>query len=182
MTQGCYGSPPSGYLPSCLLGIHIGNIWKSFDKPSVGLLGQVRSQGHREFLLPSLQEVLIPEMKWRKVCPASRSLSLPDNIPCIPRASMDSTDSFFPSRTPPGSGELRVLVHDNCLQRPGFPCPHFCKKQTSEPKMLLRAVSYFIQIHKAKPSQEPKQLSESGGRRACSLPGLGSCLPPHEDA
>uniref|UniRef100_A0A452TU85 GRAM domain containing 2A n=1 Tax=Ursus maritimus TaxID=29073 RepID=A0A452TU85_URSMA len=54
-------------------------------------------------------EVLIPEMKWRKVCPASRSLSLPDNIPCIPRASMDSTDSFFPSRTPPGSGELRVL-------------------------------------------------------------------------
>ncbi|XP_025774963.1 GRAM domain-containing protein 2A [Puma concolor] len=48
-------------------------------------------------------EVLIPEMKWRKVCPASRSLSLPDNIPCIPRASMDSTDSFFPSRKPPGS-------------------------------------------------------------------------------
>ncbi|XP_066885383.1 GRAM domain-containing protein 2A isoform X1 [Kogia breviceps] len=48
-------------------------------------------------------EVLIPEMKWRKVCPASRSLSLPDNIPCIPRASMDSTDDFFPSRKPPGS-------------------------------------------------------------------------------
>uniref|UniRef100_A0A8C7A723 GRAM domain containing 2A n=1 Tax=Neovison vison TaxID=452646 RepID=A0A8C7A723_NEOVI len=47
-------------------------------------------------------EVLIPEMKWRKVCPASRSLSLPDDIPCIPRASMDSTDSFFP-RKPPGS-------------------------------------------------------------------------------
>ncbi|MBV97541.1 GRAM domain-containing protein 2, partial [Eschrichtius robustus] len=50
-----------------------------------------------------LQEVLIPEMKWRKVCPASRSLSLPDNIPCIPRASMDSTDDFFPSRKPLGS-------------------------------------------------------------------------------
>uniref|UniRef100_A0A8C8WKV5 GRAM domain containing 2A n=1 Tax=Panthera leo TaxID=9689 RepID=A0A8C8WKV5_PANLE len=50
-------------------------------------------------------EVLIPEMKWRKVCPASRSLSLPDNIPCIPQASMDSTDSFFPSRKPPGSGK-----------------------------------------------------------------------------
>ncbi|XP_057579178.1 GRAM domain-containing protein 2A isoform X4 [Hippopotamus amphibius kiboko] len=48
-------------------------------------------------------EVLIPEMKWRKVCPASRSLSLQDNIPCIPRASMDSTDSFFPSRKPTGS-------------------------------------------------------------------------------
>ncbi|XP_045863103.1 GRAM domain-containing protein 2A isoform X3 [Meles meles] len=51
----------------------------------------------------SQKEVLIPEMKWRKVCPASRSLSLPDNIPCVPRASMDSTDSFFPSRKPPGS-------------------------------------------------------------------------------
>ncbi|MBZ3883394.1 GRAM domain-containing protein 2, partial [Sciurus carolinensis] len=48
-------------------------------------------------------EVLIPEMKWRKVCPASRSLSLPDNIPYIPQASMDCTDSFFPSRKPPGS-------------------------------------------------------------------------------
>uniref|UniRef100_A0A8D0N1N2 GRAM domain containing 2A n=1 Tax=Sus scrofa TaxID=9823 RepID=A0A8D0N1N2_PIG len=48
-------------------------------------------------------EVLIPEMKWRKVCPASRSLSLPDNIPCIPRASVDSADGLFPSRKPPGS-------------------------------------------------------------------------------
>ncbi|XP_055292717.1 GRAM domain-containing protein 2A isoform X2 [Moschus berezovskii] len=48
-------------------------------------------------------EALIPEMKWRKVCPASRSLSLPDSIPCIPRASMESTDSFFPSRKPLGS-------------------------------------------------------------------------------
>ncbi|EQB78059.1 hypothetical protein CB1_000590021 [Camelus ferus] len=48
-------------------------------------------------------EVLIPEMKWRKVCPASRSLSLPDNIPCIPQASMGSTDGFFPSRKPLGS-------------------------------------------------------------------------------
>ncbi|KAM9585648.1 LOW QUALITY PROTEIN: GRAM domain-containing protein 2A [Trichechus inunguis] len=45
-------------------------------------------------------EVLIPEMKWRKVCPASRSLSLPENIPCIPQASMGSTDSLFPSRKP----------------------------------------------------------------------------------
>uniref|UniRef100_A0A9L0ICE9 GRAM domain containing 2A n=1 Tax=Equus asinus TaxID=9793 RepID=A0A9L0ICE9_EQUAS len=50
-------------------------------------------------------EVLIPEMKWRKVCPASGSLSLPANIPCVPRASMDSTDSFFPSRKPPVSGK-----------------------------------------------------------------------------
>ncbi|XP_045048863.2 GRAM domain-containing protein 2A isoform X2 [Desmodus rotundus] len=48
-------------------------------------------------------EVLIPEMKWRKVCPASRSLSLPDSIPCIPRASMGSPDSSFPSRKPPRS-------------------------------------------------------------------------------
>ncbi|KAM9714986.1 GRAM domain-containing protein 2A [Dama dama] len=48
-------------------------------------------------------EALIPEMKWRKVCPASRSLSLPDSIRCISRASMESTDSFFPSKKPPGS-------------------------------------------------------------------------------
>uniref|UniRef100_A0A8C9KQR9 GRAM domain containing 2A n=1 Tax=Panthera tigris altaica TaxID=74533 RepID=A0A8C9KQR9_PANTA len=64
-----------------------------------------KSLSVREF--PEEPEFLIPEMKWRKVCPASRSLSLPDNIPCIPQASMDSTDSFFPSRKPPGSGELR---------------------------------------------------------------------------
>ncbi|XP_059953050.1 GRAM domain-containing protein 2A isoform X6 [Mesoplodon densirostris] len=65
-----------------------------------------KSLSAREFLEePDCEslEVLIPEMKWRKVCPASRSLSLPDNIPCIPRASMDSTDDFFPSRKPPGS-------------------------------------------------------------------------------
>uniref|UniRef100_A0A8C2XQZ5 GRAM domain-containing protein n=1 Tax=Capra hircus TaxID=9925 RepID=A0A8C2XQZ5_CAPHI len=48
-------------------------------------------------------EALIPEMKWRKVCPASRSMSLPDSIPCISRASVESTDSFFPSREPLGS-------------------------------------------------------------------------------
>uniref|UniRef100_A0A8C6W842 GRAM domain containing 2A n=1 Tax=Nannospalax galili TaxID=1026970 RepID=A0A8C6W842_NANGA len=48
-------------------------------------------------------EVLIPEMKWRKVCPASTSLSLPDNISCIPRVPTDSTDNCFPSRKPPGS-------------------------------------------------------------------------------
>ncbi|KAM5242962.1 GRAM domain-containing protein 2A isoform 2-T2 [Hipposideros larvatus] len=46
-------------------------------------------------------EVLIPEMKWRKVCPASRSLSLQANIPCIPRTSMDSMEGFFPSRKLP---------------------------------------------------------------------------------
>lgn len=64
----------------------------------------------RQFLLLFLQEVLIPEMKWRKICPASRSLSLPDSIPCIPPASMDSPDSFFSSRKPPGSGKFRGLV------------------------------------------------------------------------
>nr|KAF6500258.1 GRAM domain containing 2A [Molossus molossus] len=52
-------------------------------------------------------EVLIPEMKWRKVCPASRSLSLPGSIPCIPQASMDSPDSFFPSRKPAGSEKVK---------------------------------------------------------------------------
>ncbi|XP_070233482.1 GRAM domain-containing protein 2A isoform X2 [Bos mutus] len=60
-------------------------------------------------------EALIPEMKWRKVCPASRSVSLPDSIPCISRASMESTDSFFPSREPLGS-ESREL---KWLQRTG---------------------------------------------------------------
>lgn len=48
-------------------------------------------------------EVLIPEMKWRKVCPAARSLSLPDSISCIPRAAMDSKESFFPSRKSPST-------------------------------------------------------------------------------
>uniref|UniRef100_A0A2K6UYQ1 GRAM domain containing 2A n=1 Tax=Saimiri boliviensis boliviensis TaxID=39432 RepID=A0A2K6UYQ1_SAIBB len=51
---------------------------------------------------PESLEVLIPEMKWRKVCPSSRSLSLPDNMPHTPPAPVDSTDSFFPSRMPPG--------------------------------------------------------------------------------
>ncbi|XP_076980000.1 GRAM domain-containing protein 2A isoform X4 [Tamandua tetradactyla] len=59
-------------------------------------------------------EVLIPEMKWRKVCPASRSLSLPNNIPCIPRASMDSTDGFFPTRKPPGSEH--TICEENKLE------------------------------------------------------------------
>ncbi|XP_045386963.1 GRAM domain-containing protein 2A isoform X3 [Lemur catta] len=62
-------------------------------------------------------EVFIPEMKWRKVCPASRSLSLPDNIPCIPQASMDSTDSIFPSRKPPRS-EDAVCEDDELEEEP----------------------------------------------------------------
>ncbi|XP_031199575.1 GRAM domain-containing protein 2A isoform X2 [Mastomys coucha] len=45
-------------------------------------------------------EVLIPEMKWRKACSGSPSLSLPDNISHIPT---DSTDSCFPSMKPLGS-------------------------------------------------------------------------------
>ncbi|XP_052045402.1 GRAM domain-containing protein 2A [Apodemus sylvaticus] len=48
-------------------------------------------------------EVLVPEMKWRKTCSASPSLSLPDNISCISRIPADSTDSCFPSMKPPGS-------------------------------------------------------------------------------
>ncbi|XP_058150423.1 GRAM domain-containing protein 2A isoform X6 [Dasypus novemcinctus] len=62
-------------------------------------------------------EVLIPEMKWRKVCPASRSLSLPNNIPCMPLASMDSTDSFFPSQKPPGS-EHAICEEDKLEEEP----------------------------------------------------------------
>lgn len=48
-------------------------------------------------------EVLIPEMKWRKACSASPSLSLPDNISCVSRIPTDSTDSCFSSMKPPGS-------------------------------------------------------------------------------
>ncbi|KAF6351361.1 GRAM domain containing 2A [Rhinolophus ferrumequinum] len=62
-------------------------------------------------------EVLIPEMKWRKVCPASRSLSLQANIPCIPRASMDAIDGFFPSRKPPGS-ENAVCAEEMLEEEP----------------------------------------------------------------
>ncbi|XP_036865975.2 GRAM domain-containing protein 2A isoform X2 [Manis javanica] len=61
-------------------------------------------------------EVLIPEMKWRKVCPASRSLSLPDNILRVPRVSMDSTDSFFPSGKPPGCGN--AVCEEKNLEEP----------------------------------------------------------------
>ncbi|XP_021082540.1 GRAM domain-containing protein 2A isoform X3 [Mesocricetus auratus] len=50
-----------------------------------------------------LREILTPEMKWRNVCSASTSLSLPDNISCVSRIPTDSTDSCFPSRKPPGS-------------------------------------------------------------------------------
>ena len=96
-----------------------------------------------QLLLLSLQEVLIPEMKWRKVCPASRSLSLPDSIPCIPRASMGSPDSSFPSRKPPRSGEFRGLVHSGGAQKPGF-SPYFCEKGPSQPAGLLRAVPFFL--------------------------------------
>lgn len=74
---------------------------------------------------------------------------------------MDSTDSFFP-RKPPGSGELSVLFYDNCLHRPGFPCPYYCKEEKSQPARLLRAVSYLIQIHKGKPSHKPEQLRRVG--------------------
>uniref|UniRef100_A0A8C8ZIN5 GRAM domain containing 2A n=1 Tax=Prolemur simus TaxID=1328070 RepID=A0A8C8ZIN5_PROSS len=68
-------------------------------------------------------EVFIPEMKWRKVCPASRSLSLPDNIPCIPQASMDSTDSIFPSRKPPRSEKSRAASSENGGK---YACPMLC--------------------------------------------------------
>nr|XP_054388818.1 GRAM domain-containing protein 2A isoform X2 [Pongo abelii] len=70
-----------------------------------------------------LQEVLIPEMKWRKVCPSSRSLSLPDNIPCIPPSSVDSTDSFFPSRKPPMSEKSRAQVASENGGRWAWPMP-----------------------------------------------------------
>lgn len=114
-------------------------------------------------------------MKWRKVCPASRSLSLQANIPCIPRASMDSIDGFFPSRKPPGSGEFRGLVHDDGVQRPGFSFSHFCGKGSPQPAGLLRAVSFFLQIHKGKPRAQA--AFENGGRWACPVLGWGPACP-----
>ncbi|XP_023408655.1 GRAM domain-containing protein 2A isoform X1 [Loxodonta africana] len=62
-------------------------------------------------------EVLIPEMKWRKVCPASRTLPLPEKIHRIPGASKGSTDSFFPSGKPPGS-EDAVCEEDTMKEEP----------------------------------------------------------------
>ncbi|XP_017751292.1 PREDICTED: GRAM domain-containing protein 2 isoform X4 [Rhinopithecus bieti] len=72
---------------------------------------------------PESLEVLIPEMKWRKVCPSSRSLSLPDNIPCIPPASVDSTDSFFPSRKPSRSEKSRTQVASENGGKWAWPMP-----------------------------------------------------------
>ncbi|XP_040083350.1 GRAM domain-containing protein 2A isoform X1 [Oryx dammah] len=118
-------------------------------------------------------EALIPEMKWRKVCPASRSMSLPDSIPCISRASMESTDSFFPSREPLGSGEFSVLVHSTCLQKQGFLSSHFCAKRSSQLRGFLRAVSFFLQIHNGKPraqvASENRDWEWAGG--LSSAPG-----------
>nr|XP_021494506.1 GRAM domain-containing protein 2 isoform X1 [Meriones unguiculatus] len=48
-------------------------------------------------------DVLTPEIKWRKVRPASPSLSLPDGISCISRTPTDSTESCFPSRKLPAT-------------------------------------------------------------------------------
>ncbi|XP_033045418.1 GRAM domain-containing protein 2A isoform X1 [Trachypithecus francoisi] len=72
---------------------------------------------------PESLEVLIPEMKWRKVCPSSRSLSLPDNIPCIPPASVASTDSFFPSRKPSRSEKSRTQVASENGGKWAWPMP-----------------------------------------------------------
>ncbi|XP_006167329.1 GRAM domain-containing protein 2A isoform X3 [Tupaia chinensis] len=71
----------------------------------------------------SQKDVLIPEMKWRKVCPPSRSLSLPADIPEVPRPSRDSTDSFFPCRRPPGSEEGAVCKDELEEEAPGDGVP-----------------------------------------------------------
>lgn len=64
------------------------------------------------------QEVIVPEGKWRKVSPASLSLSLPDaDYQCIHRASVSSLsakESSFTSEEPLVSGEGSGFV----------PCPH----------------------------------------------------------
>lgn len=128
---------PSFWVPAVMLTWY--PCWqylKKLRETSCGPLriGEIPRLTERQFFLISLQEVLIPEMKWRKVCPASRSLSLPDNIPCIPRASMDSVDSFFPSRKPPGSGELRVLLLVTACKDQAFPAPTSAKGEITASK------------------------------------------------
>lgn len=64
------------------------------------------STAHPELFL---QEVIVPEGKWRKVSPASLSLSLPDpDYQCIHRTSVSSLsakESSFTSEEPLVSGE-----------------------------------------------------------------------------
>lgn len=60
------------------------------------------------FTCGSPQEVIVPEGKWRKVSPASLSLSLPDaDYQCIHRTSVSSlsTKESFTSEEPLASGE-----------------------------------------------------------------------------
>lgn len=114
-------------------------------------------------------------MKWRKVCPSSRSLSLPDNIPCIPPASVDSTDSFFPSRKPSRSGKFGGLVHGNYLQRPDFLSSQFHIRGSPQPAGLLRADFFFLQIHIEK--SRTQVASENGGKWAWPMPGWGPACP-----
>ena len=70
------------------------------------------------------QEVIVPEGKWRKVSPASLSLSLPDaDYQCIHRTSVSSLsakESSFTSEEPLVSGEGCVRPGDVGL----CPAPH----------------------------------------------------------
>lgn len=116
-------------------------------------------------------------MKWRKVCPASTSLSLPDNISCVSRIPTDSTDSCFPSRKPPGSGEFRILSVATACSLHLF--SHFYAKSPAWPARLLRAVSFFLQIHMENPRAQAASAHE--GRGSCpTLVGTpsapGRCL------
>lgn len=73
-----------------------------------------------------LQEVIVPEGKWRKVSPASLSLSLPDtDYQCIHRASVSSLstkESSFTSEEPLVSGEGCVWCEDTGWARPCTMC------------------------------------------------------------
>lgn len=136
-----------------------------------GFLGTRDTHG-----LSSLQEVLIPEMKWRKACSAPASLSLPDSISCISQIPTDSTDSCFPSRKPPGSGEFRILSVATAFR--GLTLSLLCKgpsvgRQTSE-----RCFSLSKSIWK---NPRAQAASSHEGRGSCPiLAGAprapGSCL------
>lgn len=85
-----------------------GRIWPHCVLGAASFTGESAAGGlAHPGLFP--QEVIVPEGKWRKVSPASLSLSLPDaDYQCIHRTSVSSLsakESSFTSEEPLVSGE-----------------------------------------------------------------------------
>lgn len=103
-------SIPHICLPAWL-GMYSDSIWRKTQTWCRPFRATELSGVTRKYLLLSpLQEVLIPKMKWRKICPAPRSLLISDSIPCVPQESLDSTDGLLPSGKPAGPGELGAYL------------------------------------------------------------------------